>query len=224
MAMTALLTKADHDIQLAVRDELDWIPELFDAPRIAVGVSKGVVTLTGLVETHLQRVAAKRAAFRVHGVHAVVDRVEIMRAPGDLSDPEIATAVRNAVEWASDLPPGIHTSVHDGIATLTGEVQWEHQRRRAQDTVEWVKGVRSVDNRLTLARRPSGPDTRERIHHALVRNAIIDANAIDVEIDGTTVVLCGTVRTWLEKAQASRTAWSSPHVTEVDNRIIVKAD
>ena len=80
MAMTALLTKADHDIQLAVRDELDWIPELFDAPRIAVGVSKGVVTLTGLVETHLQRVAAKRAAFRVHGVHAVVDRVEIMRA------------------------------------------------------------------------------------------------------------------------------------------------
>lgn len=222
--MTALLTKADHDIQLAVREELDWIPELLDAPRIAVGVAKAVVTLTGQVDSHLERVAAKRAAFRVQGVRAVVDRIDVVRSPEAIADDEIAVAVLHALEWASDLPPGIGSSVHDGVATLTGEVQWEHQRRRVQRTVEWVKGVHSVDNRLTLARRPSAPDTRERIHNALVRNAIIDANAIEVETDGTTVILRGTVRTWLEKSQASRTAWSSPHVTEVDNRIIVSAD
>lgn len=222
--MTALLTKADHDIQVAVREELDWIPELFEAPRIAVAVAKGVVTLTGQVETHPERVAAKRAAYRVHGVHAVVDHIEIMHTSADLADTDVAAAVHHALEWASDLPPGIHSTVRDGVAILTGEVQWEHQRRRAQDTVEWVKGVRTVDNRITLARRPSAPDTRERIHNALVRNAIIDANAIEVETDGTTVILRGNVRTWLEKSQASRTAWSSPHVTEVDNRIIVAAD
>lgn len=222
--MTALLTKADQGVQVAVREELDWVPDLVDASRITVGVTKGVVTLTGQVDSPQERVAAKRAAFRVHGVHAVVDRIDVRRSSADISDTDVAAAVHHALDWASDLPTGIRSTVHDGVAILTGEVQWDHQRRRAQRTVEWVKGVHSVDNRLTLARRPSAPDTRERIHNALIRNAIIDANAIEVETDGTAVILRGTVRTWLEKSQASRTAWSSPHVTEVDNRLIVVAD
>ena len=33
-------------------------------------------------------------------------------------------------------------------------------------------------------------------------------------------MLTGTVRSWAEKNQAVEAAWASPHVTEVDNRIV----
>ena len=36
------------------------------------------------------------------------------------------------------------------------------------------------------------------------------------------VMLTGTVRSWAEKNQAVEAAWASPHVTEVDNRIVVR--
>lgn len=39
--------------------------------------------------------------------------------------------------------------------------------------------------------------------------------------NGTKVTLTGTVKSWAEKHQAGHAAWSSPHVTEVDNLITV---
>jgi osmotically-inducible protein OsmY len=36
------------------------------------------------------------------------------------------------------------------------------------------------------------------------------------------VVLDGTVRSWLEREEAERVAWSAPGVTTVDNRIKVR--
>jgi osmotically-inducible protein OsmY len=222
--MTTLLTQADHDIQVAVRAELDASPELLDPPAIAVGVVRGTVNLSGQVDSNAERLAAKHAALRVRGVGAVVDDIEVASSVWDFTEADVAAAVERALHWAADVPSGIRCSLRDGVVTLTGEVQWDHQRRNAERAVERVKGVASVDNRLTLFRRPSADDTRERIRNALVRNAIIDANAIEVETTGTTVILRGTVRSWLEKAQASRTAWRSPHVTEVDNRIVVEAD
>lgn len=221
--MTAVLSKADHDIHVAVSDELAWTPELAGSATVGVGVEKGIVTLYGHVENNVQRIAAKRAASQVRGVRAVVDDIEVTSSVWDYTEADVAGAVQNALHWASDVPPGIHAELHKGVVTLTGEVQWNHQRRAAQRAIERVTGVDAVDNRITLAGRPSGADTRERIQHALVRNAIIDANGIDVEVDGTTIILRGSVRTWLEKAQAARTAWASPHVTEVDNRLIVEA-
>ena len=113
-------------------------------------------------------------------MRSVVDDIEVTRSVWDYTETDVAEAVQNALHWASDVPPGIHSELHTGVVTLTGEVQWNHQRRAAQRAIERVTGVDSVDNRITLARRPSAPDTRERIQHALVRNAILDANAIDV--------------------------------------------
>ncbi len=222
--MTALLSKADHAIQVAVTDELAWTPEIPEGATIGVGVESGIVTLYGTVDDNVQRLAAKRAAARVSGVRSVVDDIEVATSVWDYSEADVAAAVQNALHWAADVPAGIRSELRSGVVTLSGEVRWNHQRRAAQRAIERVTGVESVDNRLTLERRPSAPDTRERIQHALVRNAIVDANAIEVEADGTTIILRGNVRTWLEKRQAGQTAWASPHVTDVDNRIIVNAD
>jgi osmotically-inducible protein OsmY len=57
----------------------------------------------------------------------------------------------------------------------------------------------------------------------LRRAAEIDASRIAVEANGGDVILRGTVRSWAEREQAERTAWSAPGVVSVDNRIKIDA-
>ncbi len=54
-----------------------------------------------------------------------------------------------------------------------------------------------------------------------MRNAQTDASRITVEVQGSTVILRGTVSSYAEKKAAEETAYSASGVTEVDNRIIV---
>ena len=68
---------------------------------------------------------------------------------------------------------------------------------------------------------PSPDDLRQRIEDALARSAETDAERIRVEVPGEQIVLTGTVRSWSEKEEAERVAWSAPGVTSVDNRIMV---
>jgi osmotically-inducible protein OsmY len=56
---------------------------------------------------------------------------------------------------------------------------------------------------------------------AFKRNAELDANRIHVEANGSEVILKGTVRSWIEREEAERVAWSAPGVTRVEDRIVV---
>jgi osmotically-inducible protein OsmY len=78
-----------------------------------------------------------------------------------------------------------------------------------------------VDSRITLSRRPSAADAAERIRDAIRRNALLDAQTIEVAIEGTEAVLTGTVRSFAERRQAEQAAWASPHVAAVRNDIVV---
>jgi osmotically-inducible protein OsmY len=65
-------------------------------------------------------------------------------------------------------------------------------------------------------------DLKQQIERALLRNAETDARNITVEMEGSRVILRGTVRSSAEKQAAEDTAcWSAPGVTEVDNLLIV---
>jgi hypothetical protein len=64
-------------------------------------------------------------------------------------------------------------------------------------------------------------DLKQSIERALVRNAEIDARNITVEVEGSKVILRGTVRSYAEKKAAEEAAWAAPGVTEMENRIVV---
>lgn len=216
----------DSTIQDAVRDELDWTPEV-DAAHIGVSAVNGAVTLSGEVDSYSERIAAKDAAFRVEGVTAVADDITVNHkgkgSGNGKSDTDIAEAVANALGWTAVLTPGaVQAEVSNHVVVLSGIVDWNYQRQAARRAVEHIAGVSFVDSRIRLARRPTAVDTVERIRNALVRNVEVDAHAITVTMDGTEVHLGGSVRSWAEKKQAEQATWASPNVTEVHNSIKIR--
>jgi osmotically-inducible protein OsmY len=66
---------------------------------------------------------------------------------------------------------------------------------------------------------PRALEVFRAVRGAILRDAVDDANNITVDVDGTAVTLHGHVNSEAEKRQAERAAWSSPHVTKVDNQI-----
>ncbi|PRB65276.1 MULTISPECIES: BON domain-containing protein [unclassified Microbacterium] len=219
--MTSTTHTDDGDLQRAVQLELEWTPDVDDAG-IGVAVEDGTVALSGEVDSYSERLAARHAALRVRGVNAVVDRLSVPSSLEEsMTDTAVAEEVEHALRAAADVPPGVKAVIDGGDVTLMGEVDWDHERRAAKRAVQHLTGVRTVNSMITLTARPSAADAEERIRGAIRRNALVDAHTIEVVVSGTSVTLTGTVRSWAEKNQAAEAAWASPHVTEVDNRIVV---
>jgi osmotically-inducible protein OsmY len=219
----AVSARSDEQIQADVLDELKWDPRV-QVNEVGVAVKDGIVTLTGWVDSYMKKLAAEEAAHRVCGVKAVVNDIEV-RLPGsaERTDLDLARAVTDALRWDAAIATGkIDVTVSHGWVTLKGEVDYGFQRRDAERAVQRLSGVKGVINLLTLRPHPLPSDLKESIERALVRNAETDAKNITVEVQGSKVILRGTVRSYAEKKAAGDTAWSAPGVTEVENRIVVE--
>src|SRR3989344_1355501 len=68
--------KTDAQIQNDVMEELKWNPSITHT-HIGVAVDKGIVTLSGMVPSYIEKSAAETAAVRVEGVKAVVEKIEV---------------------------------------------------------------------------------------------------------------------------------------------------
>lgn len=216
--------RTDRDIQSAVEAELDWTPEV-DAAHVGVAVNDGVVALSGEVASHAQRNSATKAALRVRDVRAVVDDLTVHPDYGlYVSEGDIAKEVEQTLRSTSNVPDSVKAVVDGHAVTLTGEVDWDFQRRAAARAVQYLRGVYSLDNHIALTPRTPATDTADGIKSAILRNAQLDADAIGVSVAGDKVTLTGTVRSWAERRQADLVAWSSPHVGEVYNHIVVRAE
>jgi osmotically-inducible protein OsmY len=193
--------------------------------RDRVAVEDGAVSLSGRVDSYIERVAAVRAALRVRGVSTLVDDLEVRRPVGGaVTDASIAEAMEHGLSWSTEVPATVQATVRDGVVTLRGEVDWDHQRAAARRIAEHVGGVREISNRITLSLRASAEETASSIRRALRRNALLVGTDIRVAVTGTRVALTGAVRTELARRQAISAAWGSPNVTAVEDRLTVTSD
>jgi osmotically-inducible protein OsmY len=205
----------------------DILEQLADEPRvtasaIGVAVRNGVATLTGTVPTYAEKCAAERAARRVAGVGAIAEEIRV--EPTGIhkrTDAEVAEGVARALQAHVWVPADVQAVVENGWVTLRGEVTWQFQKEAAANAVRYLAGVKGVSNEITL--RPRGPAAavERAIDEALKRNGVLEGNRIAVEAEGGKVTLSGEVRTWAERDEAERLAWSARGVTRVDNHLVV---
>src|SRR6266404_2121230 len=216
----AISIRTDEEIQSDVLEELKWDTHVHPN-EIGVVVKDGIVTLTGWVDSYLKKMVAQQEAHRVRGVKAVANDIEV-RLPGfaERTDTDLAKAVLNALRWDAAIPTGkVDVTVSQGWVTLKGEVEYAFQKRDAERAVERLSGVKGVGNLIVVKPHLSPTDLKQQIERALIRNAQTDARHITVEVQGSKVILHGTVRSYAEKQAAADAAWSAPGVSEVENQM-----
>lgn len=216
------MLKTDSQVQKDVMEELKWEPSVTHE-HIGVSVSDGVITLSGTVPTFVEKYHAEKAAQRINGVKAIVEKIEV-KLPDSLvrDDEALAHAIINQFQWSSLVPKDqVKAKVSDGWVTLTGEVVWEFQRKAAEKLVRELTGVKFLSNNITIKPKVAAENLKEKIERALMRAAVRESKKIEVTVSGSKVTLSGKVRSLAEMRAVEGTIWSSPGITEVRDNLQV---
>jgi osmotically-inducible protein OsmY len=214
--------KSDAQIQKDVLAELKWDSEI-DESKIGVMATNGAVTLAGHVPTYRQKMVAVNATKRVAGVLAVVNDIEVrLESQHRTTDEGLAERIANVLKWNVSIPgKDIKAEVKKGIVTLSGQVDWQHQRANIMGNVEHVTGVTNVFNLITLKPRVSAADIQQKIKDALMRHADVEASKISVSVINGIVTLSGTVESLEEIDRVEDAAWAAPGVSKIIDELRV---
>jgi osmotically-inducible protein OsmY len=191
-----------------------------DADHIAVRVHHGAVTLSGTASSYREKRAALRAAERVYALQAVADEIEVLEPDNDVEDDTlISEALEQSFRSHGDLPRSVRAVVRGGVVTLSGRVDWERERRQAEQLAGRIRGVDAVTNLITVAPHALASDVQHRVSETLRRFAAHDAHSVTVTTHNGTVHLYGHVHSRRARDVAESAAFSAPGVTAVENKI-----
>ncbi len=214
--------KTDRELQQDVIAELNWDPSV-EAARLGVEVHDGVVTLAGHVPNYAQKWRAEEAVQRVEGVKGLIPELKV-EIPGidKRPDEEIVKAARHALTWNASIPSeNIRVMAENGWVTLSGDVEWDYQKRAAENAVRDLIGIKGVVNLIELNPGIEPKDIKAKIEAALQRRAHHDANAISITVEGGTVTLLGELDSSSERDAVRRAAWDAPGIRSVVDRMTV---
>jgi hyperosmotically inducible protein len=122
---------------------------------VHISVNNGVVTLTGRITSPHHAGELADLASRVRGVREV--RNEIKALPVSIHDDQLRYSIASQIyrdplfwNYAIQVDPPIHVVVENGRVTLTGVVNSEVERRKAENIARSTFGVFSVENHLRV--------------------------------------------------------------------------
>lgn len=217
--------KSDEQLYTDIMEKLKFEPDI-NVSNITLAIHEGIVTLTGNVGHYAQKRRIERAVRYVQGVKGIANELKVdLMASLQRSDTDIAKAASDALAWDVNVPMDkVKVTVADGNLKLTGEVNWHYQRKSAEKAVRNLIGVKSIDNQIKVKPQQAiitSTEVKDKILKEFERNAILDAQGIQVETSGSKITLKGTIHSWAEQKEATRAAWSIPGVTQVENQLML---
>jgi osmotically-inducible protein OsmY len=220
-----MIYQSDEEIKSGVLFQFGWDTRVKQA-EVGVTVAKGVVTLTGTVDSYAKKVAAKEAAHRVRGVLDVANDIEVkITGTRQRTDSEIALAVRRALDWNVFVPADrIHSTIEKGWVTLEGEVESYSDRLVAERAVRNLVGIHGVTNQIVVRTTTNQESVKSMIENVLEVRASREANRIKVTIEGGEVTLTGAVNSWDEKKAILGAVGHSPGVTAIHDHLLIAPD
>ncbi|MDB6097136.1 MAG: Osmotically-inducible protein precursor [Francisellaceae bacterium] len=214
--------KSDQQIHTEVIEKLNFEP-MINEKNIAISIHEGIATVGGTVKSYAEKLATERAIRSIKGVKALADELKVSFLSGiQKSDPELAKTAAQALTWDILVPSeDIKVTVDNGWLTLSGKVKWNFQKMAAERAIRNLQGVSGITNEIVIKPQVSPVEVKDKITKEFERNASIDAANIQVEVEGTRVILNGKVRSWTEIQEAKRAVWSIPGITELQNNLTI---
>jgi osmotically-inducible protein OsmY len=137
------------------------------------------------------------------------------------TDGKIEDAAKASYNYHTVLDGRITVKSSDGVVTLTGTVQDKDDKALAEDTVENLPGVISVDNQIVVKSEvPEHSDAwiALKVRGELLVKANVSATATKVDVKDGVVTLSGNVQNLAEKDL------TEAYVKDIDNVKAVKND
>ncbi len=140
---------ADDEIAARAVRLLQWDVAI-PADCISIKVERGVVTLSGAVDWHFQRVEAEYDVRKLSGVQAVVNDITVAPKPRTA---DVRARIRAAIARHAGVDAdSIIVAVSGGRVTLGGTVSVWAEREAAERAAWSAPGVIEVEDRIELAR------------------------------------------------------------------------
>lgn len=202
---------------------------------IGVNANDGVLTLTGSVAEEFHKELAGEAASNLLGVTRVENNLSSRAAEAAAnSDTWIGRKVKLSLLMhrnVSALSTGVE--VNAGTVVLSGEAENLAQKELAGEYAGDIDGVKSVDNRMTLADAPAATERTagEKMDDASitahVRTALLNHRSTStvrarVSTVGGEVTLTGIASNTAERALVAKLAGDINGVTSVRNDMTVE--
>ncbi len=144
-----LQPRHDERIREDILRQLMWQTDI-QSREIEVEVKDASVTLSGCVETRLEKMEAENAAKAVYGVTSIANHINIdpkcARTDREVAA-DVATALRTLSCVLEEIPL---VSVQDGVVTLKGKLRWNFQRSSAERAADAIVGARQVRNLIEI--------------------------------------------------------------------------
>lgn len=219
--------------------------------KLDIAVEDGRATLSGRVESEVQKELAEQVALSVDGIEAVDNRIEVDEGTAEgsppklvqrLQDATLTATVKSKLLWNSNTRGlDIQVKSEDGAVTLSGQAQTPAAKELAGQLAANTDGVREVFNHLSVSTADSSAseievaaeEAREAISDAWITSKVkasfvysrnLDALNIDVDTKDGFVSLRGSVLSAAEKRLAVEIARNIRGVRGVDGDALLVAD
>ncbi len=201
---------------------------------ITIDSQEGAVTLTGIVADHVHKSLAYETVAGLPGVKSVDNRLEIKgTSPVTDSDVWIRNKVRTTLLFHRSVSADTTTiDVSNGIVTLRGDALSGAQRDLTAEYARDVKGVKGVNNKMTVAGTANRTQTIDeniddssitaQVKMTLLYHRSTSALNTKVETKDGVVTMYGKAGSTAEKDLAGKFAGDVNGVKIVNNRITIE--